>query len=216
MDFLTKTLHIPIQWIHESSAAFFASLDDPWREYHSLISAGLTDRAQRVLIARLAPEIVLRDDLNLLRKLCALLEQRPPTGWDQGAKLFVDYADISEEVPKLLALALTRRTVGQDDDADRLADLAHQVGRTIQLLPALFPNPADVQQVAVLSDMLSRLHDLAGSLARAGLVSRMSSPSVDRRLTLRSSDLPCPRPLCSAPTGCICFKQKLSTRLRRI
>jgi nuclear pore complex protein Nup98-Nup96 len=56
-------------------------------------------------------------------------------------------------------------------ESSRLNALAKALPRLLQLLPALFPDKRDVQQIAVLSDMLSALHDIAGQLHLAGYVS---------------------------------------------
>lgn len=71
---------------------------------------------------------------------------------------------------------LLRRVVssgGRPDPADsaQLASMASTLQRALQLLPSLFADREDVQQVAGLSDILSGLHDLAGKMALAGYVS---------------------------------------------
>ncbi|EIW69491.1 hypothetical protein TREMEDRAFT_62352 [Tremella mesenterica DSM 1558] len=180
---LTETLLIPVEWIHEASAASFASSDDAWGEYHALIKAGLLDRAQRILISKLAGEAVLRGDLQLLRRLCEPLEERQPSGWEFGGKLFIDYADIVEQVPKLLEEVL--RHPHKTQERVRLSVISQNVPRVIQLLPALFPDKEDTQQMAVISDMLSELHQIAGGLSMAGYmdrpaVSNVSLVDVDR------------------------------------
>jgi nuclear pore complex protein Nup98-Nup96 len=63
-----------------------ASDGDAYGEYHALIGAGLWRRAHRILVAKLAPEAVLRGDMPLLRKLCEPLVSKPD-GWEYGGKV---------------------------------------------------------------------------------------------------------------------------------
>jgi len=51
------------------------------------VLAGLHDRAHRILVDKLAPEAVIRDDLVLLRRLCEPLEGKNPDNWEFGGKV---------------------------------------------------------------------------------------------------------------------------------
>lgn len=86
-EYLAHTLLIPQQWVHESKAAKLASEGDAYGEYHELIRAGAYHRAHRVLIDKLAPEAVIRKDVGLLRRLCGLLDEKHPDGWEYGGKV---------------------------------------------------------------------------------------------------------------------------------
>ncbi|EKD04006.1 hypothetical protein A1Q2_01680 [Trichosporon asahii var. asahii CBS 8904] len=162
--FLVNTLRIPPAWLHEVKAAEFATENDPYREYFELIRAGLADRAQRLLITKLAPEAILRDSQSLLRRLCEALEPLHPTGWEYGGKLFLDYLNIINDTKPLLASVLRAGLHPDPVEDAELNRLCKSVPRVIQLLPALFPNKDDVQQVASLSEMLSNLQNLGAVL----------------------------------------------------
>lgn len=84
---MTETLRIPEEWIYESRAASLCSIDDAWGEYHALLQAKLYDRAHKILVEKLAPEAVLRDDKVLLRRLCSKLESKGVSGWEYGGKV---------------------------------------------------------------------------------------------------------------------------------
>jgi nuclear pore complex protein Nup98-Nup96 len=86
--FLVDKLQIPHQWIHESRAALLASQGDAFEEYHSLLKAELWIRAHRILVDKLAPEAILRDDLVLLRRLCNPLVGKPD-GWEYGGQVSI-------------------------------------------------------------------------------------------------------------------------------
>ncbi|ORY25742.1 nuclear protein 96-domain-containing protein [Naematelia encephala] len=172
--FLVDVLQVPSTWIHEARADSFAEADDAFAEYHELIAAELYDRAQRVLIDKLAPEVVLRKDLDILQRLCAELEDKRPDGWEYRGQLLVDYVNLVTRVPDLLTSVLRAGSVPDPIERASLVNLAKSLPRVIQLLPALFPDKDDVQQVASLSDMLSELHQLAGTLYDAGYVGRLA------------------------------------------
>lgn len=171
-QFLVNTLKVPTAWLHEAKAAEFATENDPYREYFELIRAGLGDLAQRLLIAKLAPEAVLRDSQSLLRRLCEALEPLHPTGWEFGGKLFLDYLDIVNNTKPLLASVLRAGSHPDPAEDAELKRLSKSVPRVIQLLPALFPAKDDVQQVASLSEMLSALQNLSAVLHMNGRIER--------------------------------------------
>ncbi|TXT13738.1 hypothetical protein VHUM_01105 [Vanrija humicola] len=171
-DFLINTLHVPIEWLHEARAAHLAAEGDAYKEYYALIPADLADRAQRLLVSKLAPEAVLRDDHSLLRRLCEALEPLHPSAWEYNGGLYLDYLDIVTHVRPLLRSVLRAGAHPDPQEAADLSKLAKSLPRVIQLLPALFPDSTDVQQVASLSHMLSQLQKLAVPLHAAGYIPR--------------------------------------------
>jgi len=92
-------------------------------------------------------------------------------GVNADRQLFIDYIDTVTEIPALLKESLTTGAY-----SSRLTKLSNDLPRILRLLPALFPNTENVQQVACLSDMLSALHHLAGQLSLANLVSPPCHP----------------------------------------
>lgn len=173
--FLVERLRIPSEWLHESRAASLSSSGSVYNEYHALIDSKLYNRAHRILLDKLAPEAVLRDDLTLLRRMTEPIIGKPD-GWAFGAKLLLEYIDIKTEVPALLRDVLSAGSVPDPIQQNRLVKLANDIPRLLRLLPALFRRDGDVQQMACLSDMLSALHHLAGQLSLANYVS-LNSPS---------------------------------------
>ena len=174
------SLRVPVTWIHQAKASRLASAGDAFAQYHELLLGGLYDHAHRILVDSLAPEAVLREDMALLRRLCEPLGKFKPDGWEYSGKvsdaclyraeydqLFLDYAALVEETPRLLSSVI--RAGGRPDphEASTLTTLALSLPRVLQLLP----DKEDVQQVAGLSDMLSSLHQIAGHLHRAQYVS---------------------------------------------
>ena len=89
-------------------------------------------------------------------------------------KLFLEYADLSEETPILLERITSSGSAPDPHQYSLLASQATSLPRILQLLPSLFPKQEDVQQIAGLSDMLSELHKLARALHLSGYVSFFS------------------------------------------
>lgn len=106
---MTETLCIPEEWIHESRAASLCSTGDAWGEYHALLQAKIYDRAHKILVEKLAPEAVLRDDKALLRRLCLKLEDKGVSGWEYGGKV----SDRHKEGGYLLTLFLVVLGMGR-------------------------------------------------------------------------------------------------------
>jgi nuclear pore complex protein Nup98-Nup96 len=191
--FLVDKLQVPQTWLYEAKANQLASAGDAYRQYYTLIDAGLPNQAHRVLLDKLAIEASARGDLALLKRLCEALNGNQPEGWEYGGRLFLDYLAVVDEVPTLLVNHL--RSGGQADpvDADRLARLISTAQRVLSLLPALFPKKDDVQQFAALSDLLSDVTQIVSQLNAAGLMNKPQVPSVlvntDRLHLLQQSGL---------------------------
>ncbi|WVW83374.1 hypothetical protein I302_105393 [Kwoniella bestiolae CBS 10118] len=174
--FLTHRLKIPIEWIHESRAASLCASGDAWGEYHALLKAKLWDRAHRVLVGKLAPEAVLRDDKPLLRRLCEGLEGKGAEGWEYGGKLYLDWADLTSDTAKLLTSVVSSGSNPDPRESSTLSEHSKTLPKVLQLLPALFPDKSNSQQVASLSEMLSPLYQLAAVLHNAGYISKSMVP----------------------------------------
>ena len=86
-------------------------------------------------------------------------------------QLFLEYISIVEDAPRLLESIVRAGSHSSPRDVSILSDLAHSIPRVLQILPALFPNNEDYQQIACLGDMLSNLHGVADLLHQAGYVS---------------------------------------------
>ena len=167
------SLLIPSTWIFEANADRLASEDERYAEFQALIKAEQYDRAHRVLLKYLAPELVLRSENALLRRLCSQLASREVTEWDYGGKLLLDYVDCMDELPTLLADVLRFGVDEHGETRRRVSYLSQAIPRILTLVPALFPDQDDVQQSAALAHLLSELHQLATQVHLAGYVSSL-------------------------------------------
>ena len=170
VDFLVEKLHLPSKWIAEAEAAKLVANNDMFASYKSLIVAEKYDPAHRVLVDKLVPEVVIRGDNAVLKTLCEMLPGDEVKDWEYGGKVILDYMAIMDELPNLL-IDIIRSPADSVRTSRRLEELVHAVPRVIGLLPALFPDRDDVQQISALGDMLSGLHALARQVHLAGYVS---------------------------------------------
>jgi nuclear pore complex protein Nup98-Nup96 len=84
-----------LEWIQEAKAAQLASEGNIYEEFLELIEAGLVDRAHRILVGKLVPEAILRDDLALAQRLCEGLARKVPDGWEYGGKVGPSFLSLS-------------------------------------------------------------------------------------------------------------------------
>ena len=68
-------------------ANLYASQGNVYSEFLSCKQAGLMDRAHNIVVQRLAPEVILREDVGLLRKLLAGLEDARVADWHKGGQV---------------------------------------------------------------------------------------------------------------------------------
>jgi hypothetical protein len=73
--------------VRGSQANYHANQGDAWEEFWACKRAGLMDRAHRIVLSLLAPEVVLREDVTLLRKLLGELQHARVTDWHKGGQV---------------------------------------------------------------------------------------------------------------------------------
>jgi nuclear pore complex protein Nup98-Nup96 len=142
-QFLTERLRIPRAWIFEARAHEARSRDDRFEEYELLIFAGQLTEAHAIAVRHLAPEAIIRGDLDVLLTLFAPFHEAnlpggldDMAGWKQGGRVYVDYVACVKHLPYLLA---HREGNGLDAaDEDKLARLAPRVAELLELVPGLF------------------------------------------------------------------------------
>ena len=89
----------------------------------------------------------------------------------------MDYIDVTDGISRLLGAVLGAGANPDPIEAGQLVELSQTLQRVIQLLPALFSDRDDVQQIAALGDLLSDLTTIASQVHLAGYVSRVTLSS---------------------------------------
>lgn len=183
IGFLTTKLHIPRTWMYEAQALAARFKDDRFGEFELLLQAKLFAQAHAVAVRYLAPEAIIRGDVEMILSLFSPFSEAYPagrlakdlTGWTTGGQLYVDYVACIQHLPYLIATA----EAGSLDQhsSERLARLAPRVIELLDLVPThLFPmaekdaETQDLGQIVARSDMLASLHNLARVLSIRNLL----------------------------------------------
>ncbi|KAI8928986.1 nuclear protein 96-domain-containing protein [Entophlyctis helioformis] len=123
--FLTETLLIAPEWIHEARALRARYAGNTLQELVSLIDAKMYGNAQRLLIAKVAAERIINGKFKMLK---TILDQIPPDsveGWAVGGGLFAAYIDILESVPELVSQVQEPLSVSVDVSDVQLEQAKH-------------------------------------------------------------------------------------------
>ncbi|KAL2915582.1 hypothetical protein HK105_204766 [Polyrhizophydium stewartii] len=119
--FLTERLLVPAEWIHEARALQARYLGNTMQELVSLIDAKKYGSAQRILIAKVAPERIINGSFKLLKRILAQISEDAVENWSVGAGLFWQYIDAMETVPLQIQQAQEPATVSLDASPSDLA-----------------------------------------------------------------------------------------------
>ncbi|RPA95939.1 hypothetical protein L873DRAFT_1265447 [Choiromyces venosus 120613-1] len=99
LEFLEKTLLIPINWIHEARALQARSAGQHVLEAGYLLSAQAWNEAHKTVVKKVAPEAVISGDLELLKHILAEFEDVDLVDkWNLGGQIYLDYIHLQEYV----------------------------------------------------------------------------------------------------------------------
>ncbi|RXW16183.1 hypothetical protein EST38_g9671 [Candolleomyces aberdarensis] len=182
---LVGSLKIPITWVHEAKAMHARSQGDIYNAYELYLSAQLWNSAHDLAVLELAPDAILRRDVDLLRELFEPfdLEGRRDKidGWFVRGKIFVDYANVLTRVPQLQERLQEEKegradgisAPGEPSPAEELEDLMRKVPKLIALLPDILhrPRSVDDRHTAAIEEMTQSLLRVTGKAKPSTLVS---------------------------------------------
>ncbi|PWN25812.1 hypothetical protein BDZ90DRAFT_275689 [Jaminaea rosea] len=158
-DFLTLRLKVPSSWLYEAQALQARQREDRYDEYSLLLKAELFERAHAIAVRDLAPEAIIRGDVNVLFELFAPFTEAfeeqvgdDLPGWTVGGQLYLDYVACVEQLPHLISVVSASREAAEGGDnvkaatdpvaLERLNRLAPRVAELLDLVPEhLFPPP---------------------------------------------------------------------------
>lgn len=180
VEFLTSKLKIPQTWIYEAQAIQAKYKNNRFSEYELLIKARLYTLAHEVAVRHLAPEVVIRGDLDMLFNLFSPFQDQYPEeglqdqlpGWSTGGQIYVDYAACLDQLPNLLG-GHDLKTLTSLDEA-RLTRLGSRVFELLSAVPDLFGKieAGNMNHIVARSEMMQGLHNLARALSNRGLESQ--------------------------------------------
>ncbi|KAH9006574.1 nuclear protein 96-domain-containing protein [Lactarius hatsudake] len=162
---MAGSLKIPLMWISEAKAIYALNRGDVFEAYQLYLQAGLHNAAHELAVYELAPEAVIRDDLELLKTLFGRFIGHAVDEWHVRGKAFLDYAHAMIRLPELNQ---DSRASQDDAQAAELEELLRGVPKLIGLLPAIVRDPIDVRQsvaVAIMITGLTRQLDKAAPMA---------------------------------------------------
>lgn len=132
--------------------------------YELYYSAAAYTAAHDIAVVDLAPDAIIRKDLELLRDLFVRFEGKPVSGWHVRGKLFLDYVRV---VRRLADLHEQEPDTAEDD----IEELSRTASKLIGLLPDVLCNRKDVRHVAALAEMVATLVSSVEKLRPLALVS---------------------------------------------
>ena len=173
--FLVDRLQVPRAWLWRARAIEARARGDMYQEHRCWLEAHELDAAHRVAVRHLAAEAVVRGDQELLTDLFrpfraweerALAEQQPfhLQGWNEGGRVYLDYATLPRVLPALLARAHAPGAPPAERAA--LEQAIARVHELLELVPALHPHAGhELTSTVARSEMLVVLHNLARLVA---------------------------------------------------
>jgi len=157
-DWMTRgmagSLKIPLSWINEAKATFALNRGDIFEAYHLYLQAGLHSAAHELAVFELAPEAVIRNDLELVKVLFERFVGHTVDEWHVRGKAFLDYAHSMTRLPELIQ----DLRVSQDSlQLAELEELARGIPKLIGVLPAMVRDPTDARQSVAVTTMITGL-----------------------------------------------------------
>ncbi|CCL99212.1 uncharacterized protein FIBRA_01227 [Fibroporia radiculosa] len=182
---LVGSLKLPMAWVNEAKATYALDCGDVYGAYELYLTAGLYNAAHDLAVRELAPDAVIRRDLDLLRDLFDKFRPHVVDGWQERGKVFLDYAHILTRLPELHE----RIHSGTADPADttELEQLARSVPKIIGILPDLFNDRSDPCHTAAFAEMTNKLAVCLNKVKPLVLYqSRIRAPQMTEGMRLRN------------------------------
>eukprot|EP00118_Oscarella_pearsei_P016872 m.164444 g.164444 ORF g.164444 m.164444 type:complete len:1829 (+) comp38880_c0_seq2:1554-7040(+) len=104
-EFLTKRLHIPVEWIHEAKALRAQYDRNSEKEAEHCLKAGLWNAAHSIIMTELAAKCIISGNeghlLTMLEQLAVDDHCSEVTDWRKGGKILLDYLVLRQEMGRL-------------------------------------------------------------------------------------------------------------------
>jgi len=151
------SLMIPEEWIDEAKAVYSFSKGEIYQAFELYTHAGAHTAAHDLAVTYLAPEAILRSDLELLKNIFSAIDDSSVSDWRVGGQLFIDYANIISRVP-ILTESLSEG-VPDATEQEELETLQNRIPKLVGILPDVLRGTPEVgnKARAALSQMLSNL-----------------------------------------------------------
>ncbi|KAH7910133.1 nuclear protein 96-domain-containing protein [Hygrophoropsis aurantiaca] len=150
------SLKIPLAWVNEAKALRAVHLGEIYEAYKLYISAGLLTAAHDLAVTELAPEAVIRNDLELLRSLFEGMSSNTVQGWYFRGKAYLDYVHVMTRIPELHA-QIDPYAVPDAAQEEELEKFSRSVPKLIGLLPDILSSNSNPLHQVALAEMISGL-----------------------------------------------------------
>ncbi|KAF8962583.1 nuclear protein 96-domain-containing protein [Flammula alnicola] len=184
---LVGSLKLPMAWVDEARAMYELNCGNIFTAYELYLAAHLYNSAHNLALLELAPDAIIRKDLELLRKLFSPFDsdgkRDKVEGWFVEGKVLLDYVETMTKLPKLLDDVLAENEEGEavpdSVQAEEIDNLSKRVPRIIALLPDILHRSRanDPRHVAALEEMTKDLLKLV-ERAQPLLLSQIQQPTL--------------------------------------
>lgn len=157
-----------------------------YEAYECYLAAQLYNPAHDLAVLELAPDAIIRGDLDLLKELFERVHSRKVENWtsrgkvrrpsgtaayfiDDECQVFLDYVHVLSRLPELHEQVV-------DTAAAELDELARSIPKLIELLPEVLRNRDDPRHNAALAEMISALMTCLDRVKPLALVSSSYFP----------------------------------------
>ncbi|KAG5649895.1 hypothetical protein H0H81_001566, partial [Sphagnurus paluster] len=151
---IVGSLKIPLPWVLEAKALNALDKGEIYEAYELFLEAGLYNAAHDLAVLELAPDAIIRHDLELLKNLFVKFIGRQVDAWHVRGKVFLDYVQVMTRLPELVE-AHAEDAVSDAVHDTEIDDLTKSVPRLIGLLPDVLRDTSDPRHSAALSEMVS-------------------------------------------------------------
>lgn len=152
---LVGSLKLPMAWVNEAKAIYALDRGKIFDAYELYIMAGLHSAAHDLAVLELAPDAVMRKDVELLKELLGRFKVHPVDGWHTRGKVLMDYAHAVTRLQELYQR--TEESGVSDDEAVELEHLGRSVPKLIAMLPDVLRDRSDARHNAAVTEMTTQL-----------------------------------------------------------
>ncbi|SHO76254.1 Similar to S.cerevisiae protein NUP100 (FG-nucleoporin component of central core of the nuclear pore complex) [Malassezia sympodialis ATCC 42132] len=169
-SWLQTELCLPDTWLWAARATASHAQGDYFAEYEHRLRANDMSGAHAIAVRYLAAEAFVRGDTQVLIDLFSPMAEAaeapvpvPVQGWNDGGRVFLDYAMLPQKLPTLLAQA--RSGTSSANERHALQQAIHRTHELLERVPRLYPDTTDLMSTVARTEMLAVLHNLARLLA---------------------------------------------------
>ncbi|KAJ7050563.1 nuclear protein 96-domain-containing protein, partial [Mycena amicta] len=167
---IVGSLRIPMAWVQEAKAIHALQSSDIYQAFELYSSAALYNEAHNLAISKLAPDAIIRNDLELLSSLFSRFNGRPVDGWHSRGKALLDYAFILTRLPVLEdEIEHTQSNAELAVKEEEREELARHASKLIGTLPDVLADRSNLRHNAALAMMIGRLVSVVDRVRPLGL-----------------------------------------------